>query len=378
MLRLVLLVTSLQVEERRRRRRRLILISLGALTMTALCIVLITLVGAPATEKSDKPNPEQAAQLSQEGWNLWQKQEFAAAVPKFEAAVKLDRKNTGAWNGLGWSRFNSGDTEGAEVAFQNVIELEPNHPAALNGLGQLALAQRKYDLAEKYLLKAARKEATAAWYGLAKLYLIKGNYNESAKWALKVIKSGEGDGEIAEILQAAKAKKVPDALRRSLDPQSGSANAAPNKDVARAWQLCNQGRRAEGKALFLEVLSKSPQDAAALNGMGWCLLGGGDIDEAKPYFEKCLAIDPKAGGAMNGLARVLKAQDDLDGAIKIWQQMVDDIPGPHAGTYGLADAYLEKGELKKALPLLEELAKSKPDDRQLQAKLAKAKADSAE
>jgi tetratricopeptide (TPR) repeat protein len=107
-------------------------------------------------------------------------------------------------------------------------------------------------------------------------------------------------------------------------------------------------------------------------------LGGGDADEAKPYFEKCLAINPQAGGAMNGLARVLKAQDDLDGAIKIWQEMVETIPGPHAGTYGLADAYLEKGEFAKAVPLLEQLAKSKPTDTEIQEKLAKAKTGGAE
>ena len=69
-------------------------------------------------------------------------------------------------------------------------------------------------------------------------------YDQAAKWAQKVANSGEADAGINEILRAAKAKKVPAELRRSLEP------GAAGKDVARAWQLSNQGRRAE--VLFLE------------------------------------------------------------------------------------------------------------------------------
>ena len=109
-----------------------------------------------------------------------------------------------------------------------MIELEPNHAAALNGLDELAMDQRKYDEAEKYLLKAA-PTAPAAWYGLARLYLIKGEFDKAAKWAKKVIDSGESDDLMAEVLQAAKAKKVPAELPAQFEPPAVAVRTARPK-----------------------------------------------------------------------------------------------------------------------------------------------------
>ena len=186
----------------------------------------------------------------------------------------------------------------AAEAFKNLLALEPNHPAALNGMGQLSLLERKYDEAEKYLLKAASKDATAAWYGLAKVYLLKGKYDQAAKWAKKIVDSGEADEGGKEMLKAAKAKKLSDELRQQIEPPAPEA-----LDVSRAWQLMNQGRREEAKVAFEALLAKAPKDPNALNGLGWLLLFGGEHDKAKPYFERALAADPKAAGSMNGLAR---------------------------------------------------------------------------
>lgn len=378
-----LLVTSLKDEDRRRKRRRIVLASLGVLGAAAIAgLVLLrtngwissgvgTNANLVADEKRD-PAADQAraAELAAEGWKLWQGQELDTAVKKFEQAVRLDPKNSGAWNGLGWASFNGGDYQAAGVAFKHVIELEPNHPAALNGLGQLALAERRYPEAEKYLLKAAPK-APAAWWGLAKVYLLTAQFDKSVKWAEKISASGEGDEGIEQILKAARQKKLPDDLRRSIEPPARQSSGG---DVARAWKLMNQGRSTEAKTLFEALVAKSPKDADALNGLGWCLLNTGNAKEAQPVFEKALAAKPDASGAMNGLAQALDAQNDTDGAIKVWETMVKKDPGPHAGTFGLADAYLQKKEFKKAVPLLEQLCKAYPNDEQLKKKLQRARA----
>ena len=227
--------------------------------VTAICAMMIGFAGAPATEKL---NPEQAAQIAQQGWKLWQQQDFDRAATKFEEAVKLDPKNGSAWNGLGWARLNGGNFAKAEAAFQKLVKMEPNHPAALNGLGQIALAQKKYGPAEKYLLKAARNEAPAAWYGLARLYLAKGQFDQAAKWAQKVVDSGDEDGSAAKILQAANAKKMPTETQPNPEPPQGAARAPVGEEVARAWQLSNQGRRVEAKAAFAALWPKRPPTQA--------------------------------------------------------------------------------------------------------------------
>ena len=106
-------------------------------------------------------------------------------------------------------------------------------------------------------------------YGLTKVYLLTGKYDKAAKWAQKIIDSGEADPEVTKWLQAAKKRDLPADLRRSIEPDPSAT------EVARAWQLMNQGRHAEAKAQFAAVLDKFPKDPAALNGMGWCLLGNG-------------------------------------------------------------------------------------------------------
>ncbi len=238
-----LLVSSLKQEERRRG-RRLLYIALGILvvggvTMSLiLCVVFLNpgtnaQVRSPseknlAAQAVEKPRAAQSAQtktvafdnaddagrLTAEGWSLWQKQDVNAAAAKFEQAVKLDPKNVSAWNGLGWSSFNASNFEAANKAFHKCIALEPKHPAALNGLGQVALQQRQYAEAEKYLLKAA-PQASAAWYGLTKVYLLTGKYEKAAKWAEKIIKSGQADPDMSVI--AGSGKKTGPAVRLAKD-----------------------------------------------------------------------------------------------------------------------------------------------------------------
>ncbi|HEV3417368.1 MAG TPA: tetratricopeptide repeat protein [Pirellulales bacterium] len=360
-----LLVSSLKGDDRRRARRKIvwggIFVVLGLMVAVMLISSKLGFVRLDSSAMAGD-REEKAAELSAEGWKLWQEQSLKAAISKFEAAVQLDPKNANAWNGLGWANFNNGNSEVAQNAFKKVIALEPKHPAALNGLGQIALSQRKYPEAEKYLLEAA-PQASAAWFGLAKLYLLTEKYDKAAQWAQKLTATGEANPLAEEFLKAAKAKKLSAEFREQLEPSPTSV------EVGRAWGLLNQGRRAEAKAILSGLLSKNPKDANVLNAMGWCLLGEGDRDGAKPYFERALAVDPKAAGSMNGLASVLYAKGDFDGAIKIWKQMVEKIPGVHAGTVGLAEAYLAKGEYEKALPLLQQWATADPNNEQVHNKL---------
>jgi tetratricopeptide (TPR) repeat protein len=96
----------------------------------------------------------------------------------------------------------------------------------LNGLGQVYLGEKKYDLAEVYLLKAA-PQAPAAWYGLARLYLLQGKYDKAAEWAGKLVESGQADESARRILDAARAKKVPEGLRVVIEPPETSSGQTP-------------------------------------------------------------------------------------------------------------------------------------------------------
>ncbi len=161
-----------------------------------------------------------ATALSQQGWQLLQSGKPAEAIMKFKEAVKLAPKDATALNGLGWATFNSGQAAEAEKVFQQVIAITPDHAAALNGLGQIYLSRREYEKAEPVLLKAAKQKATAAWYGLARVYLLQGKFTDAEKWAQMLDDSGQGDAIATKMLEAAKAKKLSDGLRMTIEPSA--------------------------------------------------------------------------------------------------------------------------------------------------------------
>jgi serine/threonine protein kinase/TolA-binding protein len=317
-------------------------------------------VGASAT-LSESERIERAEVLTGDGWSLWQQQKYPQAIRKFEEATALDPHSANAWNGLGWASFNSGRTDEGIAAFEKAVELEPDHPAALNGLGQAYYAYGEFSKAEKYFLKAA-PQASAAAYGLGKLYLLTGKYENAEKWLQKAIGDAPNDPALQQMLAAAQDKKLPDTLRTQLAPAGKQKAMSPA--TARGWQQFNEGKMRTAELAFRRALAKDPEDAAALNGLGFCLLTSGKWAEAKRYFEKCLEVEPEAAGAMNGLARCLKAEGKVDEAIATWEKMREKFPGPNAAAVGLATTYLEQGEYAKAVPLYEELVAATPDNAQ--------------
>ena len=167
-----------------------------------------SLISQPATN---------GAQLSQEAWQLWQEHKLDLATAKFQQAIQLAPGDANAWNGLGWSQFNAGHNAEAEKAFQQAVAIEPTQPGALNGLGQIYLSQRQYADAEKYLLQAA-PQAPAAWFGLARLYLLEDKFDQAETWAQKLVDSGQADDVAQQMLQAAKDKKISARLRKLIEP----------------------------------------------------------------------------------------------------------------------------------------------------------------
>jgi Tfp pilus assembly protein PilF len=208
------------------------------------CVVLIPMVIAilgvlaamaiPAFVRA-RQHSQQAAtrQWTQEGWQLWQAQKMDQAAAKFRQAVQLRPEDADAWNGLGWATFNSGKSPEAEQAFQKAVSLDTNQPGALNGLGQIYLSQRKYDLAETYLLRAA-PQAPAAWYGLTRLYLLEGKFDQAESWAQKLVDSGQADDLARQMLKAAQEKHLSDGLRFRIGPApaANETNIPPTGPVS--------------------------------------------------------------------------------------------------------------------------------------------------
>jgi pentatricopeptide repeat protein len=384
-----LLNDSLREDDRRRRRRRLVSLTLllGGIAMGSAMLAVLagwfTLAAPPpidgAEAKSSEAAPldeeakiERAEELSAKGWQLWQERKLNEAAKVFEQAAKLDPASANIWNGLGWARLNRGDSDAAIQAFEKCVELEPEHPAALNGLGQAYLAQGDFKKAEKFLTKAA-PQAPAAYFGLSRLYLLTGEYKQAQQWIEKALAEQPDEPMLKAMLEASHAGKLPDDLRKQIEPV-GKADRSPAVQAsAEGWRLFNEGKFRTAERSFRKALAKDPENVAALNGLGFTLLTSGKAASAKTYFERCLKLEPDAAGPMNGLARCLKAEGKVDEAIEVWERMLKKYPGPNAAAVGLAATFLERKQYDKALPLFEELVKAQPNDEEFRKGLEAAK-----
>jgi tetratricopeptide (TPR) repeat protein len=213
--------------------RRLVVIVLavaGVCLLVSLLGIIASIAVPSFVRVRQQAQQGGAQQLTQDGWRLWQGGNLAEARNRFSEAVQLDPGKVEAWSGLGWAWFNAGEPATAKTNFEKAISLDANHPGALNGLGQICLAEGNYGEAEKYLLRAAPK-APAAWFGLARLYLLEGKFDQAAEWAQKIADSGQGNETVRQVLKAAQEKHLSEGLRLVLEPPThGNGGAATNKN----------------------------------------------------------------------------------------------------------------------------------------------------
>lgn len=163
---------------------------------------------------------EQASLLANEGWKAWRERDLRTALDKFRDAVELEPENGIALNGLGWTYTNLGKLEDGMEIFKKILEQSPTHAAAQNGLGQCLLGLGRLDEAERELLKATEdsiaelgeagtvKMGLAAWFGLVRTYLEKGDPAQAKIWIDRYLKHKPDDETMKQMLQQAEDQKA--------------------------------------------------------------------------------------------------------------------------------------------------------------------------
>ena len=128
---------------------------------------------------------------------------------------------------------------------------------------------------------------------------------------------------------------------------SGEENEKVKIQLAAVYERQKDFDRAE--SLFKEILKLNPQNAVALNYIGYMLADRGiRLDEAVKYVKEALAIDPQNGAYLDSLGWAFFKLNDLENAEKYLleaDRIVRDDPtiDDHLG-----DLYFKTGDLEKA------------------------------
>ena len=103
---------------------------------------------------------------------------YADAVEYYLKALRIMGRDSKLYNKLGVAELKLGDRSAAKKHFAQAVKYDPRNVAALNNQGAVALMDRKYNPAVKYLKKALALEETnasahlnlaEAWVGLGEM-----------------------------------------------------------------------------------------------------------------------------------------------------------------------------------------------------------------
>jgi len=139
-------------------------------------------------------------------------------------------------------------------------------------------------------------------------------------------------------------RRVPTASTVPNNPSQRAARLAARFDRARA--LHQQGRLAEARALYLDVLRKQPKHADCLHMLGLVAYQTGDYQRSADLIARAIKLSPRQVALYNNRGLALERLGQLEAAVANYDQAIEFEP---AG----ANAWVNRGNALRRLGRLE-------------------------
>ncbi len=256
--------------------------------------------------------------------------DIAAAIPEWEAAVKLDKKDKSSQVNLGVAYMQTSNYAKAVDIYEVAVAHSPKDPqlnmqlgAALDASGQHGEAVTAFENAAALDPKSS---AAALYSGLLNH---QAGHDDKAVPELKTaiaLGTTEKFQAYAALAEAAAAAKQND---EAIKDYTLAAQAKPD-DFTTQYNLGileqNSGKKAEAEAAYQKALSLKTDDPKALAGvrsnLSLLLIDDGKLDEAASQLDQATKADPKNAEYENNLGQVYEKLNKKDLAIAAYTKAV--------------------------------------------------------
>ena len=236
-----------------------------------------------------------------------------------------------------------GATETAERLCLDVLELAPDRPGALSVLYEIRKAEGKPRAAEALIRRIVALDPNnlAATNELALILLGKGNLAEAEHHARNAVRiapeNPQAHNLMGMILTEANRPQVGEYHYRRVLELTGQRDPILLANLA--WNLKNQGRMKEARALYEESVAAAPEIRQTLLGFARLEEADRDFDAAAGVLDKADAQFPNDQGVRLTRAVLLGRMRRYDEALALIDASADD-----QGRLG-PNELLEKGRL---------------------------------
>lgn len=241
----------------------------------------------------------------------------------------------------------------AIATFEEARKIAPQDPSIVGYLIQAQLAAKNYAVAAE-LAHAARTENPTD-LRLARLEsqaLRRGGKVDQGLAILEELARAQGAEPGAHIALAqayADANRGAQAVKVLQDAQSRFPG-----DTAITFELGavldRQKKFAESESVFRQLITREPENAAALNYLGYMLADRGErLDESVGYLKRALAIDPDNGSFLDSIGWAYFRDGKLDLALENLRRAAEQLQTNSVVQDHYGDALLKAGRLEDAL-----------------------------
>lgn len=273
--------------------------------------------------------------------------DYPAAESALKKAIDLNPKNFAARTALGGLYANAMQRPAdAAATYRAALAVDPTPLDARLGLAQALAATGQFTTAEKELATATKDHPDSPFppHLLARMQLARGNRQAGIKAidaALKInpdfVPALLDKGDV--LLGAGKNEQALALYDRAI----ANDNRNPTAHFKRAVLLQQEGRSAQARQAYLDVINIDHRFAPAYNNLAWLQAEAGDqLDDAAKWAATAIELEPGSAAYLDTQGWVYRSQRKFDEAERVLEKAATMTPPLADVHYHLGLVYLDQ------------------------------------